>query len=212
MLYNNDCLKVFTRKFNCNRHMQNCKQKLKNEIQNLKKEIKENKNEVNVQNINIQNNYIFINDFNERDTSTLTNKIMKSFISGDEMKCISNLVKFLHFNKNLPENHNMYISDLNRNIAKIYNGNKWESVKSSETIDKIIDSIEIIIVEWLDELDDKKLHKDMEFQFNSYNNRKETEIKELINEIKLVMYNHRDVILDTIKKQNIDGSITIFDS
>ena len=218
----------FTRNDNCKRHEKKCKGKSK-KVKELESKLEQQEQQLKQQqelldqlqlqleqknqtiNITQNNNIIIINKFNERDISKITNKKMEECVIGDtddyngELYCVPNLIKYLHFNKDIPENHNMYITDLNRNIAKIYNGVEWETQTSEETtisIEKVIKKIEDVIYEWCDKLEliDKKYHKMMEFKLSGYfdSRNDEVDVKKVMDKIRRIMYDGRHVVLDTI--------------
>ena len=62
---------------------------------------------------------------------------------------VPSLIKEVHFNPNVPENHNIYISNIKNKYAMVYDGTRWEIKDQDETIDKLIIDQEYAIEEWI---------------------------------------------------------------
>ena len=109
-------------------------EKLLSEIEKLKKTIINLNNsgdncniingDISGNNNNIYNIEIKVNAFDKTDYSVLKNNISSCIKDGviDEAK----LIKFLHFNKEHPENHNVKITNKRDNNIKVFNGEKFE--------------------------------------------------------------------------------------
>jgi len=120
-------------------------EQIKKENENLKNNYPENKN-INNGNINngtitntssnINNgiigngNTINIVQFGKEDLSKLdVVKMMDIYLKSTGGNILSNILKYINFNPDYPENFNIMISDLAREIVKIYNGQKFVSKK-----------------------------------------------------------------------------------
>lgn len=120
-------------------------EQIKKENENLKNNYPENKN-INNGNINngtitntssnINNgiigngNTINIVQFGKEDLSKLDMvKMMDIYLKSTGGNILSNILKYINFNPDYPENFNIMISDLAREIVKIYNGQKFVSKK-----------------------------------------------------------------------------------
>jgi len=55
-------------------------------------------------------------------------------------QCIEESIKNIHFNKNLPEYNNIYITNMKDDIVYIFDGKKFISVKKNEVIEDLIDN------------------------------------------------------------------------
>ena len=77
-----------------------------------------------------------INAFGEEDTSNIDNKTIKKSIN-KMLDGISYLIKRVHFNPEMPQNHNVYIPSRKNNFGMIYDGNKWILGNSKEIINKL---------------------------------------------------------------------------
>jgi hypothetical protein len=170
--------------------------KQEDEIQKLK--IQNNK----TINNNTQNNYVNINRFGDESINKITKKIWNKIFKlnyGSIMK----LIEYTHFNEKFPENSNVYISNIKSDHAMVYDGKKWNLHPRDETIDNLIDNkadcLENKFFEIVDSLDDDLQKKFKEFLDNSddtdYNN-------QLKNDIKLLLYNKRDIPMKLIKNKD----------
>ena len=165
------CKKIFKTKANLRRHeLHRCKinkqnekmlllkletekdekQKLYNQIEELLEQngkiiqntiINDNRKTIN--NIH-QTNNIVVNNFGDEDLSHLTNSVLDRLISSPA-NMINNLTKLIHFNKNKPENMNMYIPNKKQKHIKIFKGNKWTYEAKSKRIPDIIDRNYLIL-------------------------------------------------------------------
>jgi hypothetical protein len=192
------------------RHQKNrCKLKKHKEKQillKIKKLEKENQklktNKIINNNTQNNNNYITINAFGEENLNKLTNKIWKKIIKLN-YGSIKKLIEYTHFNEQFPENSNVYISNIKSDHAMVYDGKQWNLHPRAEIIDNLIDNkadcLENKFFEIVDSLDDDLQKKFKEFLDNSddtdYNN-------QLKNDIKLLLYNKRDIPMKLIKNKD----------
>jgi hypothetical protein len=111
---------------------------------------------------------------------------------------VPTLIKDVHFNTKNHQNHNIYISNIRGKYAMVYDGKKWEANDQNETIDKLIMDQEYAIEEWLGE---DKFPEEM-IKFNNYLDKKDssdkvngqTALDVIKEEVKLLLYNNRDII------------------
>ena len=142
-------------------------------------------------------------------------------------------IENLYLNPEKPENHNIYITDKNREYIKVYNNERWET-KNINILDGIINNVVEyfnLSIEKLKE-DNKKYERlknrllpkmkyieycDLEFledleneQLNEDVNNKDKikrckKFREMVYEdIKILFHDKKDVVLNTIKKQKIN--------
>jgi hypothetical protein len=211
------CYYTFTRKDSLTKHVNGrCKMKeyktndiytkLLKKLESHEKEIDTLKKQSKISktiNNNIQNNnYITLNPFGDENIKKLTNKIWTNIFRlnyGSIMK----LIEYTHFNEKFPENSNVYISNIKSDHAMVYDGKKWNLHPRDETIDNLIDNkadcLENKFFEIIDSLDNDLQKKFKEFLDNSddtdYNN-------QLKNDIKLLLYNKRDIPMKLIKNKD----------
>ena len=176
------------------------KEEYKKELEKRNKQIDEliKKTGVNIgtQNNNIQNN-IQILAYNNTDVSHLTDSDYLKCLKHSNF-CIPHLIKEIHFNPKKPENHNIYISNLKNNYAMVYDGNKWNIKDRDESIQNLIDDKEIIIEQKLEEwIENGNKYPTIMKKFTRYIDKKEndTVLNKIKSEIKLMLFNNRDIIL-----------------
>jgi|LauGreDrversion4_2_1035121.scaffolds.fasta_scaffold00911_20 hypothetical protein len=103
--------------------------------------------------------------------------------------CVPNLIKRIHFNKDHPENNNIYLSNFRNKYISMMERKNWVLKPLDETLDKIIRDYEFILEEWVDNHKDKTITD----KFAKYTTIKTEEnvIKTVKEEIKLLLYNNR---------------------
>jgi hypothetical protein len=106
------------------------------------------------------------------------------------------MIEKVHFNPDKPENMNLYISNIKSNHMMMYKDNKWMLVNNKE-LESIYADKDNLINTWI-ELNDIKDPELLE-KFNKCSNMDENTLKSVYDEIKLLMFNHRDTVKDLIK-------------
>ncbi len=107
---------------------------------------------------------------------------------------IPRFIQAVHFNPNIPENINIYISNKNNKYVQVYNNNQWEIRSGESEIENIINDKETSISEWL--YDKKEKYPGTVDMFEDYLDQKsEAENNKIIKgEVELVLYNNRHFI------------------
>ncbi len=196
------CNKKFSTKSNLSYHVNNsCKAKmeiLNKKIETLQKENELLKNDKNnkgiVINGNVIQNIIVLNGYNDTNVSKLNDKY---FLKAIGKMCLSvpTMIRDVHFNPNMPENQNIYISNMRNGYVMVFNSEtkNWDARPKEEMIDKLINDREYDIQEWLGE--GEKYPKAMQ-KFNEYIEKKEEDgVQKMIkDEVELVLYNNRNMI------------------
>ena len=146
-------------------------------------------------NMNSHNQYnIKILNYNKTDYSHLTeNDYMKCI--ADCNKCVKTMIEKVHFNKDKPENMNIYISSIKGNYVMMFKDNQWQIVNRKESIDDIFDKNEFEIETWYEEYKDKYPH--IIKSFNTYLKNKEEDdamLNDVKDEIMVMLYNKRTMI------------------
>ena len=108
--------------------------------------------------------------------------------------CIMTLIERVHFNKNKPENMNIYISSIKGNYVMVYKDNAWQIQNKKEQIDDLYDYNEVLLENWYDEY--KQKYPDIIQSFQRYlkNRDDNTIINEVKHEILKMLYNNRKMI------------------
>lgn len=182
---------------------------LRNDIKNLTKLILSNKPSkiINTRNSNNNNNNNITNivvKFGSEDINALTLD-EKIKICGSSFSAVKNYIEGIHFNKRLPEYHNVYISDKKFKYGLTFDGAKFELQHLDNIIDDLLctstDNIEQFI----------KQHD----VFSKLSERNIDHIKKLVRmikyskeqwfihdrrfEIKMILYNNRKIVESTHK-------------
>jgi len=213
----NWCNNSFSQKSSLNRHLKSrCKVKKNNdkekediyiklleENKKLVKKVKnleKNKQIINNNTINNTTNNIKLVSFGDEDLDTIPQDIIKQVLNYG-FKSVPIFTKYLHFNKNKPENHNIYISNLKNKLIMVYKKNDWNLTDQDDILGKLIDFKTDFLAEkfdkYKDDLPDSTLRKFDRFLDEQYDDDVINDIKE---ELKLLLYNNRKLPLNT-KKQ-----------
>jgi len=198
------CNKTFSTKRIMERHIKKtCKNKediLLNEINKLKNEIKELKQPTTINDYSTNNtiNIFIVNNYEDTNLDKITDKVYNKIIKdADEVyQIIPRLIKEIHFNPKIPENHNIYISNRNKNNKhlQVYRNKQWEIDRKDNEIDNLISDKETNLSDWIDEKGEK--YPEAMERFNEYLEQKyNDDIAKLIKEeVELVLYNSRHLI------------------
>ncbi len=115
---------------------------------------------------------------------------------------IPHLIKMVHFDPKHPENHNIYVSNIQSKQLFLYNGKKWVLKDKDEMIDNLISSSEYKLKETLGKWIEDEENKD-KFAFAINKFKKYLEMKDndkitnnVKEEIKLMLYNNRELCKD----------------
>jgi hypothetical protein len=176
------CDKIFSRYDNLQRHLKTrCKnkkkddekdlkiQKMSEEIELLKEIVLKNKdknfsnncinntmNNSHNNTTNIQQNVqVNIAGFGKEDLDKLNIlDAMKVYLKSTGGNIIANMLKYINLNENFPENHNICITDMSREIVKMHNGKKYiyKKFKNAkyDIVDKVVDNINGIVNKYKD--------------------------------------------------------------
>jgi hypothetical protein len=119
---------------------------------------------------------------------TFTKIIKKGFMS------IPSFIETLHFDKEKPEYHNIYISNSRGNTILQYDGEKWIIVDKTDCLQEIIDNKSSVLSEKFGELNehlDEATKKRFErFQEEIDTDRAKQQIK---TELKMILYNNKNI-------------------
>jgi hypothetical protein len=194
------CNKQYITKQNYHKHM------LLHQTEITNKDITNTDNKINIQNNNSNNSNsnnnitminhynISINKFGSEDRSYLTEDKICSILNKG-FNAMPELIKETHFNKDQPQNHNIYITNLSKKTILIYDGERWVLTSKDSIIDDLINDNEDFIITNYEEL---KVKLSIEAV-----NRLDRFIRELGNpkylsklheSLQLILYNYRDVV------------------
>jgi hypothetical protein len=168
-------------------------------------------NQLNVNQSNNINNGSIINNtyvkFGELEYEKILNNNQIKHILNKQYKCLEESIKQIHFNEDIPEYNNVFITNMKDDIAYVFNGKQFISIRKNEMLNDLIDThIKEInlsleknkntlnekyvtrLEKFLDMLNDddtKFTDHDNQRTYNSYKAYK-------INSIKLLIYNESD--------------------
>lgn len=110
------------------------------------------------------------------------------------------LVEKIHFDKNKPQNHNVYMSNVHEKYVVVYDGNDWILKNRDEFLQDMIDNnsmfLEDKFEELLDKLGDCEINKFKKFLDEIDDDKTTNKIKE---ELKMLFYNNRRMVRETKK-------------
>jgi hypothetical protein len=197
---------------------------METELKNVKKELNDVKNN-NVlgeqQNINkgmiIDNVNTIINDNKQINKGTINNTVNIVAFGKENMdfmigeisklcqgnKTIPNFIDFVHFDKNKPENHNVYMPNRkNKNEVFVHNGVKWMLADKKLVVEHLIDKGIAYVEGKLGELSkiiSESKYNAVERAIDAYNDSKHennSEVtKKITKNIELILYNNKDLIV-----------------
>ena len=103
----------------------------------LERQLKDKPTTVNFNTFNI-----VVNNYENTSFEKITDKIYSKLINtvDEPYQIIPRLIREVHFNPNIPENHNVYLSNRNKNNKhlQIFKDNHWEVVNKDSEIDNLI--------------------------------------------------------------------------
>jgi hypothetical protein len=199
------CNKNFSSPISLKYHIKNsCKHKddaKDEEIRKLKQELREAKSITNNNNNNnTTNNFniIFVNNYENTSLDKLTDKIYNKIIKDAEevYKIIPSLIRQIHFNPDIPENHNVYLSNRNKNNKhlSVYRNGHWEIENKNTEIDNLINDKETNLSDWVTEKGEK--YPKAKEKYNEYLEQKydDNTLKLVKEEVEFALYNGKHMI------------------
>jgi uncharacterized C2H2 Zn-finger protein len=152
----------------------------------------------NIRQNNIQQNSIQqivqVNPFGKEQIDITDKQLIKLL-----RKCcnsVPELINFKHFNKNMPENSNVYIPNVKATHVKVFTGDKWEIRDTNDIVHQLYEDNNDYLMEQFEdkknELDELTVRK-----FNTYVSRVDEEktVKHVKKSIKQNLYNNKDIPL-----------------
>lgn len=123
---------------------------IKNKIENVNNNVNNivnNKNVIdnsitnnnNIIDNSVNNNVIVLAKFGNEDMSKLSSAEIYQVLK-EGAYATNKLVELLHFNENLPENHNILFKNINTRYGETFNGDKWMTDYKTSIINTLFDS------------------------------------------------------------------------
>ena len=191
-------LNKFEKLENQNKEYQKQNIKLFEEVNKLKsdKQIINNNNttnntaniQLNQQNINIK-----VVAFRKEDLSYIKDE-MYAKILNKGFKSVPSLVGYIHFDKNKPENNNVYISNMRDKHVLVYDGENWNLKEREEVLQQLVDDKTDILAEKFEELVNK-IDEPTIKKFKRFLDQKDEDavVASIKKDLKLLLYNSRKI-------------------
>jgi hypothetical protein len=145
--------------------------------------------------LNNVNNNVKINllAFRQEDLSYIKDDIYKKILNKG-FKSVPTLVEHIHFNKNKPENNNIYISNMRDKHILVYDGNDWKLKEKDEILQQLVDDKADILSEKFEELLEK-LDEPTIKKFKRFLEQKDEDcvISDIKDDLKLLLYNNKKI-------------------
>ena len=149
-------------------------------------------------NSNTNNNNIKINSYGQEDLSHITDAFKTSLLSGP-YGAIPKLMEAIHFNNEKPENKNIILPNLNKNILKIKKGEKWVHKNKDIILLDLIDCKYVMLDDHFNLIvNGEKLSKFTKDIYSKFRDKYDDGDKGLISDIKencsLILMDNKEVI------------------
>jgi hypothetical protein len=123
-----------------------------NSISNVQNNVQSNsKNKINNNNNNQNLNVTF--SYNNPDLSHISDHDYKSCINA-KLKSVPKLITKIHFNPDKPENHNIYLEDMDSEYINVYDGTQWKRKKKDYFVDDAVTINENMLQRWVEYKED----------------------------------------------------------
>jgi hypothetical protein len=164
-----------------------------------------NFNLVNNNNV-LNNNVLNVNIENFKDTKDFLTNDRKYYLLQRGMNALPYLVKDVNFNPERPENHNMYISNIKTKTAQVKENGQWVKRDARILVNDIIYDYDCRYFRGFAENPDPDIDREYPkatkyyYEYVDITDNKEAQ-KKIQNEIIEMMYNNREMIMETRRKE-----------
>jgi uncharacterized C2H2 Zn-finger protein len=240
----NFCDKIYSTKFNLNKHVKKCKKVIKcneeknqiadtilSEISKIKESMKLTLNEITEKKIILENKIkeydgqkneeikkdktVSFDEEIKKDKTVSFGKENLEFIEDNKLldlfktepKLVNKLVEIIHFNEDKSEYKNIYISNIKNKFINVQSDNEWILGDRQEFISKLIVKYYDFIESKYNELDKKGTIDDAtRSKVDRFLDERDTEpsLSKLNNDIQLLLYNKRKMILNKKEVKRIE--------
>lgn len=188
----NETLKKALAVKKCKRTKIKCSKKITTNIKNATINTNSN-NAIN----NVINNTIVLIGYGKEDlTKIARNDLIEVFRCG--YKAAIKMTDTVHFNPKYPEFHNVYISNIKDKYAMVYDGANWKLTTKNAVVDKLYDNNKSFVEENLEDFC-ASLTKSQSLSLERWINTDENDekIKDIKEQLKLLLYNKREIPMQT---------------
>lgn len=175
---------------------------LQTELDNLKKNNQggsncnnNNNNTINSNNKIINNINVNIRDFGNENMSALSKDTIGDFFLNMQFK---DLLETLHYHPNFPENNNIRIKSLKRQVLEIYRNNQWNVTSFMDGLNQIVLQAQKIFEDYYnknkDRIADEMTHDELISRVKLLNDIKEldqTYVKPIHKDLQIMLENYR---------------------
>jgi len=122
-------------------------------------------------------------------------------ILGRSLSSIPLMIEKIHFNEDVPENHNIYIPNIKNKYAMIYNGKEWSLHNRDEIINNLITDNETRLEDWISREDIQEKYPTAFKRFESFlilkekNGANGSNFNRIKEDLLLLLYNKRNMII-----------------
>jgi len=150
----------------------------------------------NTQNIN---HNIKMVAFGKEDIDNISDEVCKRLIKRGGMS-VPKFIEYVHFDKNKPENHNVYISNIQNKYGMIYKDDIWQISKADDIMEILYYGKEEVLEQKYEKLKNQ-IPDTYQRSFERFIKTHTTDKveKAVLSEIKLLLYNKRSIPLNTRK-------------
>jgi DNA-directed RNA polymerase subunit RPC12/RpoP len=152
--------------------------------------------------INNINNNIKLIAFGNEDLNYIEDSIIKKILSKGFVS-VPKLIEHVHFDKDKPEHHNVFISNIRTNKALTHDGSDWILRESSDVFDTLKANGCDFIDEKFKELKEKgELNESTIKKMKRFIEQRDDDDEQvkLNKEIEMLLYNKRKIVMNTKKK------------
>ena len=106
---------------------------------------------------------------------------------------VPTIIERIHFNAELPENHNICITNYRTKLAKVFNGREWKTMDEDRLIDELVNTYENLLEDWAEDNPERMKHIERYKEIKERDGAEKV-LKDLKDEVKKLIYDKRAMI------------------
>ena len=110
--------------------------------------------------------------------------------------CVKTLIEKVHFNRDKPENMNIYISSIKGKYIMVYENGKWVIKNRNSEVDDLYENNELMLENWYDECNKKYPYIITSFEKYLKNKEDIAEFNYIKDELMMMLYNNRNIVME----------------